>query len=85
VEQSVELGAIGFHDLRVIAGQGGQQEEAKHAAFAVACKGHPFGFGGSSKAIDQGPCGGAQRIKKSGLADLRQSGQAARSGHRVAT
>jgi hypothetical protein len=59
VEQSVKFGAICFHDLRVVAWQGGQQEEAKHAAFAIACKWHPFGFGGSSKAIDQGPCGGA--------------------------
>ena len=84
MEEFVEFGAVAGHDLGVVLGQLGQQEEAEHPALAVSAERHAR-FGRSTfEAIDQVLCAGTERIPKTRLGNFAQGGQAAGGGHRVA-
>jgi hypothetical protein len=53
VEQGVETRAVGGHDLGIVLRQFVEQEEAEHAALAVAAQRHAFGSRSGFQAIDQ--------------------------------
>ena len=84
MEQRVKALGVGGHHLAVVLRQLGEQEEAEHAAFAVAAKRHASSLGRARQARDQLLGLAGQRVIKAGLADLAQCGQAAGGGNRVA-
>ena len=67
VEQGVEARAVGGHDLGVVLRQFIEQEEAEHAALAVATQRHAFGRRGGRQAAHQRLRGGRQRFIKTRL------------------
>ena len=84
MEQLVEGGAVGGHDLGVVLGQFVEKEHAEHAALAVAAERHALGLGRGGQTFDQRAGGGREVLEEAGLLDLFQCRQSAGGGHGVA-
>ena len=83
MEKRIETCAIGGHYGAVVLRQLAQQEETKHAAFAVTTKRHACIFSRYRKASDQAARALTPRLVEAGLLYFTQRLQSARGRHRV--